>query len=218
VVLVSALEALPSGAVRSVLSQSYPAWELLLVTTADSPPPPLPVNDPRVRLVPAPGASPATARARALATASGTLVTYLSAAERMTPQWLAAVVAALAEAPAADVVVGERLALAGDLDHLPDLAAAAEAGLLVRASFGGESLSALAHRRDALGGWHPTDDPAAQIAVLLANSARRHVTAAAVLEPLVDLRPSQRDQVPALVSTFEQTSSADTVPVPARPA
>ncbi len=218
VVLVNEGATIPDGAVGSVLRQSYPAWELLLVATVDGPPPSVAMGDPRVRLLLAPGADDPTARALALAAASGMFVAYLGAAERMAPCWLASVVATLADLPAADVVVGERIAFAGDLDVALDLPPAAQAGLAQRCIDDVASLSAVAHRRNALGAWLPTDDPSSQLAVLTSAQAHRRICVAAVVEPLVDLRPSRHPHDVEQASSDGNLRRGEGIPVPTHPA
>ncbi len=218
VVLVNEGATIPAGAVGSVLRQSYPAWELLLVATADGPPASVSMGDPRVRLLLAPGADDPTARALALAAASGMFVAYLGAAERMAPGWLASVVATLADLPAADVVVGERIALAGDLDLALDLPAATQADLAQRCIDRVASLSTVAHRRNALGAWLPTDDPASQLALLTSTQAHRRICVAAVVEPLVDLRPSRCPHDMEQPSSDGDLRRGGGMPVPTHPA
>lgn len=91
--------------VGSVLGQSYPAWELLVVETGQAPPALVAPSDPRVRVVHAPGTTMATGRRRGLEAATGEIIAHLDERSLMTPRWLADVVASLVVAPA-DVVLG----------------------------------------------------------------------------------------------------------------
>ncbi len=117
--------------VGSVLGQSYPGWELLVVETGESPPPTLTHCDPRLRVVTAPGITTASGRRRGLEAASGEIIAHLDEHSLMAPHWLAQVVAILAAAPA-DVVVGMTLGGAGGPSSSP-------------AGWG--SMSAVAHHR-----------------------------------------------------------------------
>ena len=99
-------------AIGSVLGQLHRRLELLVVDTAgrtgtaavlDE------VDDPRVRVVEAPGATSGAARNAGLDEARGELVTYLDDDNLMEPWWLRALAMVARERPEADVFYGARI-------------------------------------------------------------------------------------------------------------
>ncbi|MBJ7359479.1 glycosyltransferase [Nocardioides sp.] len=103
-------------ALRSLVAQTYPEWEGLVVDDGD------PdrthevravldeLADPRLRLVPSHGGNEGAARNAGLAAASGELVTYLDDDNVMFPVWLAALVDAARRHPEAPLLYGARVA------------------------------------------------------------------------------------------------------------
>ena len=100
-------------AIGSVLDQSYPSWELVVVDdgSEDETWDVLTAwEDPRVRGIRGEQAGVAAARNRGLADARGSVVAYLDDDNRMHPDWLRSVVWALGRWPDVDVVFGARIA------------------------------------------------------------------------------------------------------------
>lgn len=101
--------ALLPRAVGSVLAQTYPNWELLVVddaSTDDTPTVLAALDDPRIRVLSGTGRGASAARNVALDAAAGELVAYLDDDNRMHPDWLRAVVWAFEQQPATEVVYG----------------------------------------------------------------------------------------------------------------
>ena len=96
-------------AVESVMAQSYPAWELVVVDDAslDGTPAFLAgLEDGRVRRFRGSGAGVCAARNVALREARGSLVAYLDDDNVMHPEWLKSVVWGFEQRPAADGLYG----------------------------------------------------------------------------------------------------------------
>lgn len=185
--------------VTSVIEQSYPGWELLVVETGDGPPPALGATDPRIRVLHAPGSAVADARRRALESASGPLVAHLDEHARMAPHWLAAAVATLAQSPAADVAVGVALEAAdGPPADLADLVAAGRAGRVRPATYRTTDLCAFAHRRELLATPRP-ELLGLTPAALLAGASVRWIDVPAVVHPVVATAERPTDGPPGLV-------------------
>ena len=99
-------------AVASVLSQSHPGWELLIVddgSTDDTPSYLRSIDDRRVRTLRTRGAGSAAARNVALDEVEGEIVTFLDDDNLMTPHWLKAVVWAFDRWPERSVLYGARI-------------------------------------------------------------------------------------------------------------
>lgn len=188
--------------VASVIGQSYPGWELLVVETGDGPPPALGATDPRIRILHAPGSAVADARRRALESATGTLVAHLDERARMAPHWLAAAVATLAQSPAADVAVGVALEAdertPADPADLADLVAAGRAGRVRAAAYRSTDLCAFAHRRELLAAPRP-DLVGLTPAALLAGGSVRWIDVPAVLRPVAATAEEAAVDLPGLV-------------------
>lgn len=93
-------------AIASVLTQTHPAFELLVYDDGSEPAATVP-DDPRIRLVRGDGSrGGSVARNALLAQARGSLVAYLDDDNLMGRHWLRAVVWAFAAHPEADVVYG----------------------------------------------------------------------------------------------------------------
>jgi glycosyltransferase involved in cell wall biosynthesis len=96
-------------AIASVIAQSYPNWELLIVDdgSVDGTPGLLAANDhPRLRSFRGPGAGVCGARNIALRHARGDLIAYLDDDNIMHPQWLKSVVWAFKQRPTVTVLYG----------------------------------------------------------------------------------------------------------------
>ena len=96
-------------AIASVVTQSYPRWELLVVndaSTDDTVSVIEALGDDRIRIIDSDGSGAGHARNIGLAAASGAIVTFLDDDNLMAPGWLRAVVVAFQERP-------ERIALYG---------------------------------------------------------------------------------------------------------
>jgi hypothetical protein len=99
-------------AVRSVLAQRYPRWELLVVDDGATPAAKETLGrfrDGRIRVLEGPRRGVSAARNTALAAASGAYVTYLDDDNEMGPDWCAALVWALRTWPEIEVCYGARL-------------------------------------------------------------------------------------------------------------
>jgi glycosyl transferase family 2 len=99
-------------AMASVLAQSYPRWELIVVddgSTDDTDRVVAAVRDDRVRLERLGGGGPAAGRNRGLEVARGEVVVYLDDDNAMHPLWLKAVAWALAMHQEAQVAYGARV-------------------------------------------------------------------------------------------------------------
>jgi glycosyltransferase involved in cell wall biosynthesis len=99
-------------AIGSVVAQSYPRWELLVVDdgSEDQTPQVLAsVSDSRVRSQRADGVGVGAARNRGLVEAAGDIVAYLDDDNLMHPEWLRSVVWAFARRPDAEVMYGARV-------------------------------------------------------------------------------------------------------------
>jgi hypothetical protein len=99
-------------AIESVLAQSYPEWELIVVddaSTDDTPSVVESVEDARVRLVQSSGSGAARARNVGLREASGSIVAFLDDDNLMAPGWLRAIAVALQERPELNAVYGAQL-------------------------------------------------------------------------------------------------------------
>jgi glycosyltransferase involved in cell wall biosynthesis len=144
------------GAVASVLAQTYPRWELLILddgsdddTRAALAPF---LGDPRVRYEPGPHVGAAAARNRGLALSRGEVVAYLDSDNRWAPGHLAAVVRTFADRPDCDSLYAAQAVRSGGevfVRYEPFDRARLEQGNFI-------DLSAFAHRRslyERLGGF-----------------------------------------------------------------
>jgi glycosyltransferase involved in cell wall biosynthesis len=99
-------------AVDSVLAQTYPRWELIVVddgASADSRAVVEAVADERVSLVDGDGSGASSARNLGLQAASGSIVAYLDDDNLMAPAWLRSVAVAFQEPPDVSAVYGAQL-------------------------------------------------------------------------------------------------------------
>ena len=108
------------GAIRSVLAQTYPDFELLIVddgSTDDSVAVIRGFDDPRIRLHVLDANSGVTAaRNAALAAATGDIVAYLDSDNTWDPRYLAATVGAFAELPDTDAIYSGLLLYRGEAE------------------------------------------------------------------------------------------------------
>jgi hypothetical protein len=96
-------------AVDSVLAQTHPNWELLIVNDGSEDDTGAVIGrltDPRIRSLRAHGAGVCAARNLGLRQASGALIAYLDDDNVMHPDWLKSVVWGFEQRPAADVLYG----------------------------------------------------------------------------------------------------------------
>lgn len=135
------------GAVASVVAQTYPRWELLILDdgsdddTRGALAPFL--GDPRVRYQPGPHLGAAAARNRGLAASLGEVVAYLDSDNRWAPGHLAAVVRTFADRPDCDSLYAAQAVRSGGevfVRYEPFDRARLEQGNFI-------DLSAFAHRR-----------------------------------------------------------------------
>jgi hypothetical protein len=99
-------------AIDSVLAQSYPRWQLLVIddaSTDDTASVVGSIHDDRVVLVRGDGAGAGKARNEGLRAASGSIVAFLDDDNLMAPGWLRAVVAAFQDRPELSAVYGAQL-------------------------------------------------------------------------------------------------------------
>jgi hypothetical protein len=104
--------ALLRRAVRSVLVQTYPWWELIVVNdagTRDAAAIVEEIDDHRVRLIDANGSGAGHARNAALLEASGSIVAFLDDDNLMAPGWLRAVAVAFQDRPDLNALYGAQL-------------------------------------------------------------------------------------------------------------
>ena len=104
--------ALLRRAIASVVAQSYPHWELLVVndgSTDDTGSIVEAFGDERIRIIDGAGAGAGHARNLGLAAASGPIVTFLDDDNLMAPGWLRAVALAFEERPERIAVYGAQL-------------------------------------------------------------------------------------------------------------
>jgi hypothetical protein len=113
-------------AIRSVLGQSYPRWDLVVVDDGsedDTPEVLARFISQGVRSLRTDGVGASAARNRGLAAATGDIVTYLDDDNVMHPDWLRSVVWAFTRQPDAEVAYGARLvddpSLVGDAAEGP---------------------------------------------------------------------------------------------------
>ena len=101
------------SAIASVLAQSYPNWELIVLDDSPEPfldpPPPWWPDDPRVRLIRSSGDGEGNARNQALAAAHGEIAAFLDDDCRWFPWWLHAVARAFGEDAELGIVHGIRV-------------------------------------------------------------------------------------------------------------
>jgi hypothetical protein len=104
--------ALLRRAIRSVVAQSYPGWELVVVDDGsedDTPTALASLSDSRVRPVRTEGVGVGAARNRGLQEATGELIAYLDDDNIMHPDWLRSVVWAFNRSPPTEIVYGARV-------------------------------------------------------------------------------------------------------------
>jgi Glycosyl transferase family 2 len=99
------------GAIETVLAQSYPHWELVIVDDASEDDTPAVLEtaarrDPRVRPLRVEHGGVGAARNAGLAAADGTLVAYLDDDNAMHPGWLKSVVWGFEQRPESEVIYG----------------------------------------------------------------------------------------------------------------
>jgi glycosyltransferase involved in cell wall biosynthesis len=100
-------------AIRSVIAQHHPSWELIVVNdgSADETPQVLAaIEDERVRSIHIDQSGVAGARNRGLSEARGSVIAYLDDDNMMDPTWLRSVVWAFSRWPDVDIVYGADLA------------------------------------------------------------------------------------------------------------
>ncbi len=142
-------------AVASVLAQSYPRWELLVVADRVDPATLDLSDDPRIRVLESNGAGVSAARNTGLDAANGELVAYCDDDNTMGRQWLRAVVHAAGADAEVQVWYGARLIEDGrtadtDPPSEPTLSLPPfNRALLMRANY--IDMGVLAHRRTAPG-------------------------------------------------------------------
>lgn len=98
-------------AIESVVAQSYPHWELMVVNDG---PPSLDLardilDDERVRVLESGGSGPAVARNMGLDHASGRFIAYLDDDNVMDQHWLKSIALHLEERPSAEVIIGAQV-------------------------------------------------------------------------------------------------------------
>jgi Glycosyl transferase family 2 len=99
-------------AIQSVLAQTYPRWELIVVndaSTDDTPSVIEAVNDERVRMIDSDGSGASRALNLGLREASGSIVAFLDDDNLMAPGWLRAATVAFQEQPDLNAVYGAQL-------------------------------------------------------------------------------------------------------------
>jgi glycosyltransferase involved in cell wall biosynthesis len=99
-------------AVASVIAQSYPQWELVIVNDAgtdDTASVIEALGDHRIKVIDSDGGGAGRARNLGLRAASGSIIAFLDDDNLMTPGWLRAVVIALQERPELHAVYGAQL-------------------------------------------------------------------------------------------------------------
>lgn len=104
--------ALLGDAIRSVLDQTYPNWELIVVndgSTDDTLDVLAEFDDPRIRVLSSGGVGSAAARNIGLEVASGSVIAYLDDDNRFDRDWLKAVAHTYATWPETKVAYGARL-------------------------------------------------------------------------------------------------------------
>jgi glycosyltransferase involved in cell wall biosynthesis len=109
-------------AIGSVLAQSYPRWELVVVDDGsedDTPRFLASLTERRVRSLRTEGVGVGAARNRGLEAAAGEIIVYLDDDNVMHPEWLRSVVWGFARSPHAEVVFGARVVDAPVLAGLP---------------------------------------------------------------------------------------------------
>ncbi|HRE00053.1 MAG TPA: glycosyltransferase family A protein [Ilumatobacteraceae bacterium] len=144
------------SAIDSVLAQSYPNWELIVIDDGDEPfLDPAPAwwpTDPRVRLLRGEGRSEGRARNAGIAAVTGAVVAYLDDDCRWFPWWLHAFARVFASEPDIGVVHGIRIIEADEIN--PTWSYAQELSALTLQTGNPADTNVMAHRAGLPdGGW-----------------------------------------------------------------
>jgi glycosyltransferase involved in cell wall biosynthesis len=210
-------------AIRSVVAQSWPHWELLVVDdgSEDGTAQLLAgFTDPRIRCMRIGHAGPSAARNHALRQARGELVAYLDSDNAWFPGFLAGAVAAFAADPALELGYGVLATESHGGEGLQLLAESFDRDRLEQANY--IDLNAVVHRRalfQSLGGFDESLPRLIDWDLVLRYTAQRPARALPVLAARYRVRDEQRitDTVPAGPAWLAIRRRLDARPPPPRP-
>jgi hypothetical protein len=210
-------------AIRSVLAQTWPHWELLVVDdgSVDGTAALLAgFDDPRIRCTRIDNSGPSAARNHALRQARGELVAYLDSDNAWFPGFLAGAVAAFAGDPALELGYGVLATESHGGEGLRLLAEAFDRGRLEAANY--IDLNAVVHRRalyQRLGGFDESLPRLVDWDLVLRYTAQKPARALPVLAARYRVRDAQRitDTVPAGPAWLAIRRRLDARPAPPRP-